>query len=76
MTLDDLPFPFHAASDASVFADMDLSFSYHAHIQDGKVRALCNDISCTVCPFSCKDGKDRQAVLAEFAISQFPELLI
>lgn len=76
MTLDDLPFPFYVVSNTADLDTMDLSFAYHAFIRDGKARAMCNDISCQVCPFTCKQGENRQEVLLDFAKSQFPEMLI
>jgi len=38
--------------------------------------AMCNDIPCQICPFSCKEGKDRNKILSEYAKKHFPEMVI
>lgn len=76
MTLADLDYPFHVVSNTDALQDIDTSFSYQAYIQDNKARAMCNDIPCQDCPFTCKLGEDRQDVLLAFVKENFPEFQI
>ena len=74
----ELEFPFHVFSNEEQTQDEDLSFSYHVLINSDKniAVAMCNDISCSMCEFSCKQGKNRQEVLIEYAKKNFPEMMI
>lgn len=76
MTFSDLKYPFYGFPHSDAMKDTDLSFAYHVVIDDGFARAMCNSIPCQICQFSCKEGKDRQQVLLEFAKANFPELMI
>lgn len=76
MTLDDLPYPFFVVATPEQLASYDLTFAYHVLLGETKTRAMCNDIGCQLCPFSCKDGENRQEVLIAFAKANFPEMLI
>ena len=73
----ELEFPFHVYSNLEQ-VDEDLSFSYHVLINNDKniAVAMCNDIPCSICEFSCKEGKNRQEVLIEYAKKNFPEMMI
>jgi hypothetical protein len=73
---DELPFPFHVVSNTAHLQDIDTSFSYQVHINNDESSALCNDIPCSVCLFSCKEGADRYKVLTDYAKEHFPEFLI
>ena len=76
MTPADLNYPFHVVANTDALQDIDTSFSYQAYIQGNKARAMCNDIPCEDCQFSCKLGEDRQAVLLAFVKEHYPEYLI
>lgn len=76
MTPADLPFPFYAFPNTASIGDTPLAFAYHVVINTDVNRAICNDIPCTICPFSCKQGHDRTAVLTTFARQHYPELLV
>lgn len=78
MTFSDLKYPFYGFPHSDAMKNTDLSFAYHVVIDDGFARAMCNDIVCDdkYCPFSCKEGKDRQQILLEFAKTNLPELMI
>ncbi len=67
-----LDYPFYVFSHV-VPDNIDLSFSYHVVFFDNTARALCNDIFCNDCPFTCKEGSDRQVQLIEFARKYYPE---
>jgi len=72
----DLDYPFYAFS-FKVPDDIDVSFAYHALFSekaDGPyASAICNDIPCNCCPFTCKEGIDRQAQLLGYARKYYPE---
>lgn len=74
----ELEFPFYVYSSSEQVDEDDLSFSYHVLINNDKniAAAMCNDISCSICEFSCKEGKNRQEVLIEYAKKNFPEMMI
>ena len=76
MTLDDLQFPFHCVANTDHLLKLDTTFSYSVWLNDDGARAICNDIPCQICPFPCKEGKDRQQVLVDFARENFPEFLV
>lgn len=76
MTLDDLDYPFYCVSSAEQLNEIDTSFAYHVLISDKKVRALCSDIPCVSCPFTCKQAENRQETLIAFARQEFPEMCI
>lgn len=73
LTLDDLGYPFHCVVDSSQLDDLDTTFSYQVIFSPSKTRAMCNDICCESCAFSCKDAVNRQQVLIDFARREFPE---
>lgn len=72
LTPDDLGFPFYAFS-YNIPPDADLSFSYHVVFHDTNTRGMCNDIPCSICAFTCKDGINRQQELIDFARKFYPE---
>lgn len=76
MTLADLEYPFFVVATPAQLENYDLTFAYHVLISDNKNRAMCSDIPCQLCQFSCKDGVNRQEVLIAFAKAEFPEHLI
>lgn len=76
MTLADLPFPFHCVTNTAHLQAIDTTFSYQVWMNDGSARAICNDISCKMCPFPCKEGENRQEVLISFAQDQFPKFMV
>lgn len=76
LTLDTLNYPFHVVSNSAHLMDIDTSFSYHVLLTEDKAYAMCNDIPCSVCQFSCKNGTNRNKILVEFAKVNFPEMRI
>lgn len=76
ITLDDLDYSFYVVSNTKQLEDIDTSFSYHVLIQDDTVIAMCNDIPCRICKFDCKQGKNRNKILGDFALENFPEMRI
>lgn len=76
MTLADLKYPFFVVAVPEQLKNYDLTFAYHVLLSDDRNRAMCSDIPCQLCQFSCKDGTNRQEVLTLFAKSEFPEFAI
>ena len=73
---DELEFLFHIFSHTDQMEDKDLSFSYHILFVNDMTIPMCNDIPCSICEFSCKQGENRASVLTEYAKKYFPEMLI
>jgi len=75
-----LDYPFHVFTKAEQLVDEDLTFSYHVLVTSTEdnttYSAMCNDIPCQICEFSCKNGEDRQNILISYVKAHYPELEI
>lgn len=77
ITPTDLDYPFYTFSNSIPDDCEDLSFAYHVIFHElgdvNSITAICNDIPCDCCPFTCKEGVGRHTILTDFARKHFPE---